>query len=117
MIWVYKYNDEFVWQSGEEIVVDDENGEEIPNGYTSIQPPNGLYIAKYDTDKEEWFESASQQYIDSFQQSPLPPSDIELLKQQNAYLLQQIAESEKRAEEQSKTTAELFMLLTEKGVI
>ncbi|WP_426578865.1 hypothetical protein P5490_020130 (plasmid) [Bacillus altitudinis] len=117
MIWVYKYDQNYVWQAGEEIEVDIENGEQVPEGYTQTQPTDGLYIAKYDPDKEAWFESATQEYIDSLQPAPCPPSDIELLKQQNADLLQQLAESEKRAEEQSKTTAELVMLLTEKGVI
>ncbi|GLF91041.1 hypothetical protein Saga11_23000 [Bacillus safensis] len=117
MIWVYKYNDEFIWQPGEEIEIDAENGEQIPESYTKTQPPNGLYLHKYDPVKDEWFESATQEYIDSFQLVTGPPSDIQLLKQQNADLLQQLAESEKRAEEQSKTTAELVMLLTEKGVI
>ncbi|MCW6699672.1 MULTISPECIES: hypothetical protein [Bacillus] len=51
------------------------------------------------------------------QPKPLPPPEIDLLKQQNADLLQQLAESEKRAEEQSKTITEFVMLLTEKGVI
>ncbi|PCK17671.1 hypothetical protein CEY02_19755 [Bacillus pumilus] len=117
MIWVYKYDEDFVWQPGEEILVDLENGEEIPEGYTSVQPQDGLYIAKFDAEKEEWYEAATQDYIDGMQPDPLPPSDIDLLKQQNAALLQQLAESEKRAEEQSKTIAELVMLLTEKGVI
>ncbi|MER3127521.1 hypothetical protein ABQG68_19565, partial [Bacillus pumilus] len=76
-----------------------------------------LYLPEYDENKKEWFESASKEYIESLKPKPLPPSDIELLKQQNADLLQQLAESEKRVEEQSKTTAGLVMLLTEKGVI
>ncbi|AOZ88120.1 hypothetical protein BK049_05010 [Bacillus xiamenensis] len=117
MIWVYKYDDNYIWQAGKDILVDVDNGEAIPKGYTDKQPPDGLFIAKYDPKKEEWFEAASKEYIDSLQPDPGPPSDIELLKQQNADLLQQLAETEKRAEEQSKTTAELVMLLTEKGVI
>ncbi len=116
-MWVYKFNDDFIWQPGEEILFDEEFLHQIPDGYTDIQPPNGLYKAKFDPKTKTWSESATQEYIDSFQPVPGPPSDIELLKQQNADLLQQLAESEKRAEEQSKTTAELVMLLTEKGVI
>ncbi|WP_186321750.1 hypothetical protein [Bacillus pumilus] len=48
---------------------------------------------------------------------PLPPLEMDLLKQQNADLLQQLAESEKRAEEQSRNLSEIIMLLKEKEVI
>ncbi|KLK98104.1 phage like protein [Bacillus pumilus] len=86
MIWIYKYDEEYVWQPGEEILVDLENGDEIPEGYTSIQPQNGLYIAKFDPDKEEWFESATQEYIDGLQ-PVIQPSEIEILRQQHAELV------------------------------
>ncbi|AOC55343.1 hypothetical protein [Bacillus pumilus] len=86
MIWVYKYNDEFVWQPGEEILVDAENGGEIPEGYTPIQPQNGLYIAKFDPEKDEWFEAASQEYIEDLQPD-YKPSEIEVLRQQHAELV------------------------------
>ncbi|MFJ5965532.1 hypothetical protein [Bacillus sp. NPDC093026] len=92
MIWVYKYDEEFVWQPGEEILVDVENGEEIPKGYTSVQPQNGLYIAKFDAEKEKWYESASQEYIDGLQPDPLPPDDVTLLKKQMALLTLQVSQ-------------------------
>ncbi|MGE6629018.1 hypothetical protein [Bacillus sp. NPDC077027] len=92
MIWVYKYNDEFIWQPGEEIEVDVENGEQIPEGYTKIQPPNGLYLPKYDPVKDKWFESASQEYIDSLQPDPLPPDDVMMLKKQVALLTLQVSQ-------------------------
>lgn len=76
-----------------------------------------MYKGKYNVAKRAWYESATQEYIDSLQPKPLPPSEIDLLKQQNADLLQQLAESEKRVEEQSKTISELIMLLNEKEVI
>ncbi|MEI4789833.1 hypothetical protein WAX46_05765 [Bacillus sp. FJAT-53060] len=90
MIWVYKYDDELVWQPGEEILIDVENGEEIPESYTSVQPQNGLYIAKFDAEKEEWYEAASQEYIDDLQPKP-QPTETEVMKQQIADLYYLIA--------------------------
>ncbi|MGM0967062.1 MAG: hypothetical protein ACQEWR_00675 [Bacillota bacterium] len=110
---IYYYDENFMY-IGEDVISD---YDEPPKNTTSIRPQDGLCLPMYNEKKEEWSESATQEYIDSLQPDPGPPSDIELLKQQNADLLQQLAESEKRAEEQSKTTAELVMLLTEKGVI
>ncbi|MBQ4817685.1 hypothetical protein IHP72_15630 [Bacillus pumilus] len=86
MVWVYKYDEEFVWQPGEELLVDLENGEEVPESYTSIQPQNGLYIAKFDPEKEEWHEAATQEYIDDLQPE-FKPSEIEVLRQQHAELV------------------------------
>ena len=84
--------------------------------HTDVRPQDGLYKGKYNEEKRAWYESATLEYIDHFQVKPLPTSDMDLLKQQNADLLEQLAESEKRAKEQSKTTSELVMLLTEKGL-
>lgn len=113
---IYQFDDRFIYVRGGDSSIPNDAAE-IPQGYTDIQPPEGLYKGRYDTVSKTWSESATQKYIDSLQPDPLPPSDIDLIKQQNADLLQQLAESEKRAEEQSKTTAELVMLLAEKGVI
>jgi len=91
-MWVYKYDDNYVWQPGEEIEIDVENGEQIPEGYTQTQPADGLYIAKYDPDKDVWFESATQEYIDSFQPQPVTqPSKMEVIEQQIADLYYLIA--------------------------
>ncbi|WP_224930524.1 hypothetical protein [Bacillus safensis] len=112
---IYAYDENLKYiRGGDKEIPDDA---EIPEGFTDVQPQDGLYSAEYNPTNKTWSESATKEYIDSLQPAPSPPSDIELLKQQNADLLQQLAESEKRAEEQSKTTAELVMLLTEKGVI
>ncbi|MDR7248239.1 hypothetical protein J2W41_000963 [Bacillus pumilus] len=115
MKWIYKYDEKFNYLPGEEVEIEEDAG--IPKGYTDVRPQDGLYKGKYNEKKRAWYESATQEYIDSLQPKPLPPSDIDLLKQQNADLLQQLAESEKRAENQSKNISELIMLLTEKEVI
>lgn len=113
--WIYRYDEKFNYIPGEEIEV--EVDADIPKRYTDIRPQDGLYKGKYNVAKRTWYESATQEYIDSLQPKPLSPSDIDLLRQQNADLLHQLGESEKRAGEQSKTISELVMLLTEKGVI
>ncbi|MCY7436191.1 hypothetical protein MCY90_12465 [Bacillus pumilus] len=113
--WIYKYDEKFNYLPGEEVEIEEDAG--IPKGYTDVRPQDGLYKGKYNEEKRAWYESATQEYIDSLQPKPLPPSDIDLLKQQNADLLQQLAESEKRAENQSKNISKLIMLLTEKEVI
>ncbi|MCM3045219.1 MULTISPECIES: hypothetical protein [Bacillus] len=95
MIWVYKYDENYIWQAGKDILVDVENGEEIPKGYTDKQPPDGLFIAKYYPEKEEWFESATQEYIDSLQPDPPPPDDVALLKKQVALLTLQLSQLQK----------------------
>ncbi|MEW9495694.1 hypothetical protein [Bacillus altitudinis] len=115
MKWIYKYDDKFNYIPGEEIEI--EEGEDILKGHTDVRPQDGLYKGKYNEEKRAWYESATLEYIDHFQVQRLPTSDMDLLKQQNADLLEQLAESEKRAKEQSKTTSELVMLLTEKGVM
>ncbi|MGD7061007.1 hypothetical protein ACQCU3_05815 [Bacillus altitudinis] len=95
MIWVYKYNDEFIWQAGEEILFDEEFDEEIPDWYTDIQPPDGLYIAKYDPDKKEWYESATQEYIDSFHsKQQQQPSEMEIMQKEIAELYYLLAVGE-----------------------
>ncbi|MED0863791.1 hypothetical protein [Bacillus safensis] len=115
MKWIYKYDGKFNYLPEAEIEIEEEA--DIPKGYTDVRPQDGLYNGKYNVSKRAWYESATQEYIDSLQPKPLPPSEIDLLKQQNADLLQQLAESEKRVEEQSKTISELIMLLNEKEVI
>ncbi|MER3112210.1 hypothetical protein [Bacillus altitudinis] len=95
MIWVYKYDENFIWQAGEEIEIDIEGNEAIPTGYTDIQPPNELYKAKFDPKTKTWNESATQEYIDSLQPDPLPPDDVTLLKKQVALLTFQISQLQK----------------------
>ena len=94
-MWVYKYDENFIWQAGGEIEIEIDEGEKIPNGYTDIQPPDGLYIAKYNPTSKTWSESATQEYIDSLQPDPLPLDDVTLLKKQVALLTYQISQFQK----------------------
>ncbi|MED4799111.1 hypothetical protein P9684_04525 [Bacillus atrophaeus] len=79
MITLFKYDEDYNYVDGAGISI--EEGEEIPEGYTDVRPPDGMYKRKFDPIKKVWYESATQEYIDSLQPLPSKPSDIELLGQ------------------------------------
>ncbi|MGM0971317.1 MAG: hypothetical protein ACQEWR_22485 [Bacillota bacterium] len=66
----------------------------IPENCTTIAPPDNpsLYKPRFDPKKEEWFESATQEYIDSLQPGPLQPDDVTMLKKQVALLTLQVSQ-------------------------
>ncbi|MCA0923052.1 hypothetical protein LCM03_00100 [Bacillus stratosphericus] len=93
---IYAYDEDFKYiRGGDKEIPDDA---EIPEGFTDVQPQEGLYIAEYNPGSKTWSESATQEYIDSLQVEQ-PPYDIELLKQQNAVLTKQVAQLSKDAAE------------------
>lgn len=87
--WVYKYDEKFNYMPGEEIQVED--NAELPEFYCEIKPPDGMYLAKFDPAKGEWFESATKEYIESLQPPEPDPDPTELLKKQSALLSLQVA--------------------------
>ena len=87
--WLYKYDEKFNYMPGEEIQVED--NAELPEFYCEIKPPDGMYLAKFDPAKGEWFESATKEYIESLQPPEPEPDITDLLKKQNALLSLQIA--------------------------
>ncbi|MCY7743649.1 hypothetical protein MH050_22990 [Bacillus licheniformis] len=89
MKWVYKYDEKFNYMPGEEIQVED--NAELPEFYCEIKPPDGMYLAKFDPAKGEWFESATKEYIESLQPPEPDPDPTELLKKQSALLSLQVA--------------------------
>ncbi|MCC9088785.1 hypothetical protein [Bacillus pumilus] len=88
-MWIYKYDDQYIYTPGEEQILNE--GEVLPENYTEIPPPVESYIAKYDSRKREWKETASQEYINSLKVKT-SPSDLDLLKMQNAFLTKQITQ-------------------------
>lgn len=80
MITLFKYDEDYNYVDGAGIVIED--GEEIPEGFTDIRPPDGMYKRKFDPDKKNWYESASQEYIDSLQPPPPEPSELDKMKKQ-----------------------------------
>ncbi|MFP7370449.1 hypothetical protein [Bacillus safensis] len=89
---IYAYDENFKYIRGGDKEIPDEA--EIPEGFTDIQPQDGLYLAEYDPASKTWSESATQEYIDSLQ-TEQPPYDIDLLKQQNAVLTKQLSQLSK----------------------
>ncbi|KIN37964.1 hypothetical protein ACFVIX_22845 [Bacillus subtilis] len=85
MKWVYKYDENFIYLPGEEIQVREDA--EIPEFFTEIKPPDGLYLAKLDLEKGIWFESATKEYIDSLKPPPPQPSELDKLKKQVSDLM------------------------------
>ncbi|MCY8513843.1 hypothetical protein [Bacillus atrophaeus] len=79
MIMIFKFDSEYNYIPGAEIFL--EEGDAIPESFTDIRPIDGFYKAKFNPDKQVWYESATQEYIDSLQPLPSKPSDIELLGQ------------------------------------
>jgi hypothetical protein len=116
---VYKYDSNFMYVEPvllEPSFVEGEEVYEISDNCTDVQPLDGLYLAKFDTRRQMWVESASQEYIDSLNKKPAP-NDTELLKEQNALLTSELAKTQQKLSDQSKLYADLILSLTEKGVL
>ncbi|MDR4995411.1 hypothetical protein RGT17_09180 [Bacillus altitudinis] len=111
---IYAYDENFKYiPDGDSEIPDDA---EIPEGFTDVQPQEGLYLAKYNSKSKTWRESATQEYIDSLQ-TEQPPYDIDLLKQQNAVLTKQLTELSKEAAaaklREAQMAKQLAQLMTE----
>lgn len=111
---IYAFDKDFKYiQGGDKEISDDAD---IPEGYTDVQPQEGLYLAEYDPTSKTWSESATQEYIDNLQ-TEQPPYDIDLLKQQNAVLTKQVAQLSKDATEakirEAKMAKQFAQLLME----
>lgn len=111
---IYAYDENFKYIPGGDKEIPDDD--EIPQGFTDVQPQEGLYIAKYNPTSKTWSESATQEYIDSLQ-TEQPPYDIDLLKQQNAVLTKQLTELSKEAAaaklREAQMAKQLAQLMTE----
>ncbi|MGX1468976.1 hypothetical protein ACUW84_001558 [Bacillus sp. 153480031-1] len=111
---IYAYDEDFKYIRGGDKEIPDEA--EIPEGFTDIQPQDGLYLAEYDPASKTWSESATQEYIDGLQIEQ-PPYDIDLLKQQNAVLTKQLTELSKEAAaaklREAQMAKQLAQLMTE----
>ncbi|HBU92384.1 MAG TPA: hypothetical protein DEB53_14425 [Bacillus pumilus] len=85
---IYYFDENFKYQ-GEDVISD---YEEMPKNATDVRPIKGLYLPEYDADKREWFESASEEYIEGLQPKPPLPNDIPTLKKQMALLTLQVSQ-------------------------
>ncbi|MGG1103294.1 hypothetical protein ABES74_04370 [Bacillus subtilis] len=89
MIMLFKYDSDYNYIPGAEIFIED--GDAIPESFTDVRPTDGLYKAKFDPNKQVWYESATQEYIDSLQPPPPEPSEVDVLAEKVADLYYLIA--------------------------
>ncbi|MCY9058003.1 hypothetical protein MOE81_08680 [Bacillus inaquosorum] len=121
MIQVYKYDESFLFIEPMLVSQKDEEGNYvIPSDCTTIPLPDSpsLFKAKFDFENQKWIESATQEEIDAVLSSQtIDDSPVSQLKEQNALLLMQLAETQKQLQEQAETTSTLLLSLAEKGVL
>lgn len=80
------YYDKNYFYDGEE----DIEGDVLPKNSTLKVPKEGMITPKFDVKKDEWVESATEEYIDSIKKPP-EPSEFEVLQKQVADLYYLIA--------------------------
>ncbi|ASB87367.1 MULTISPECIES: hypothetical protein [Bacillus] len=85
------YDENYKYAGEDDIEINIEEGEKLPPNSTTTPIPSGLYVPKYDPEKDEWIESATKEYIESVTPPDPEPNPTELLKKQNALLSLQIA--------------------------
>ncbi|MCM3012552.1 hypothetical protein M3570_01960 [Bacillus subtilis] len=121
MLQVYRYDENLEYVEPVLITELDESGNYvIPTDCTTVALPDSpsLFKPKFDAEKQEWTETATQEEIDEILSvGATDVSPVSQLKEQNALLLMQLAETQKQSQEQAETIASLLMSLTEKGVL
>ncbi|MGG0774691.1 hypothetical protein ABE060_05295 [Bacillus rugosus] len=117
MIQVYKYDENLVFI--EPVIIhekDDAGNYVIPSDCTEVALPDSpsLFKPKFNTETQEWAESATQEEIDAILTSvPSETSPVDLLVQQNAKLTMQLAAVNKENEERRQREAEMTLLLAQ----
>ncbi|MCZ8480266.1 hypothetical protein [Bacillus subtilis] len=117
MIQVYKYDDDYIFETP--VIINGIGTDEevnLPKNCTTIAPPDGMFKPQFHPELNEWWETATEDYILSLEPNR-EPSDLDLLKQQNALLISQLAETQSMAQQQAKMYAGLILSLTQKGVV
>lgn len=99
--------------------LDPETGKyKIPDNATSIPPVKdgqGMWRPWFDREKQEWIETADQEYKDSLKGPADPPSALDELKAQHALTTVQLAEAQNLIESQAKMISDLFLMMAEGG--
>ncbi|WP_338705757.1 hypothetical protein [Bacillus altitudinis] len=90
---IYKYDDQKIYVLGADEKISED--EEVPAGFTDVQPQEGLFLPKYNEDKRTWSEAATQEYIDSLQPDSSSADDVTMLKKQVALLTFQVSQLQK----------------------
>ncbi|MEG7356849.1 hypothetical protein V6D44_14515 [Bacillus sp. 0209A] len=117
MLQVYRYDENYLFV--EPVLVtemDDTGNYAIPADCTTVALPDSpsLFKPKFDAEKQEWTETATQEEIEAILNSGGKEiSVVDLLKQQNAALSLQIAKSEKENEERRMREAEQALAIAQ----
>ncbi|MBT2627187.1 hypothetical protein J7I81_17830 [Bacillus sp. ISL-32] len=90
MIQVYRYDEDFIFIEPVIIEKDNNGNYVIPENCTEVEPVS-FYKAKFDINKQKWFESATQEYIDSLKPLPPEPSEMDILAEKVANLYYLVA--------------------------
>ncbi|MGG4324032.1 hypothetical protein [Bacillus sonorensis] len=93
------YDENYKYAGEDDIEINIEEGEKLPPNSTTNPIPSGLYVPKYDPEKDEWIESATKEYIESVTPPDPEPNPTELLKKQTAVLSYQIAQLQMQIEQ------------------
>lgn len=87
------FYDENLMYAGEgDIEINLEAGEEMPPNCTTTSVSVDIINPKYDPQKDVWVEAATPEYIEKIKPTKPHPSELELLKRQNALLSYQLAQ-------------------------
>lgn len=86
------YDENFKYAGEGDIDVNLEAGEKLPPNCTSTLSSGNLIDPKYDPEKDKWIEATTPEYIEQIKPSKPAPSELELLKKQNALLSYQLAQ-------------------------
>lgn len=120
MILIYPYREDgFYVGQPVELFPDAETGKyKIPPKATDKPPEkngSGMWRPWFDIEKQEWIETADQEYKDNLKGPSDPPSALDELKAQNASMVVQLAEAQNLIESQTKMISDLFLMLAEGG--
>ncbi|MGG0944454.1 hypothetical protein ABE143_19790 [Bacillus subtilis] len=117
MLQVYRYDENLEYVEPVLVTEMDEVGNYIiPADCTTVALPDSpsLFKPKFDAEKQEWTETATQEEIDAVLNSgEKEVSAIDLLKRQNAELSLQVAKSEKENEERRMREAEQALVIAQ----
>ncbi|MBV5120840.1 hypothetical protein LJ568_02215 [Bacillus halotolerans] len=117
MIQVFRYDEDFMFVEPVLVIEVDEKGNYIiPADCTTVALPDSpsLFKPKFDADKQEWTEAATQEEIEAVLSSAGEEvSVVDLLKQQNAALSLQIAKTEKENGERRMREAEQAFVIAQ----
>ncbi|CAM4161462.1 hypothetical protein BS11774_01090 [Bacillus subtilis] len=117
MLQVYRYDENYMFIEPILVTEIDEKGDYIiPADCTTVELPDSpsLFKPKFDTENQEWTETATQEEIEAILNSGGKEiSAIDLLKQQNASLSLQVAKSEKENEERRMREAEQALVIAQ----